>query len=122
MDRSFALGMLAVFLHVASLGAQQASRWGDELPPAPAQPDSLFWIPGVETPVRWPAPPLSRPPARIRALYVNAWAFGGRRFHELVRLADRTEINAFVVDVKDDTGYLTYKSEVGTAVAIGAGA
>ena len=23
----------------------------------------------------------------MRALYVNAWAFGGKRFHELVRLA-----------------------------------
>ena len=120
MLRFFALGILAVFLHVASLGAQQASRWGDELPPAPAIPDSLFWAPGVEAPIRWPAPPLSRPPATIRALYVNAWAFGGRRFHDLVRLADRTEINAFVVDVKDDTGYLTYRSEVATAVAIGA--
>ena len=56
----------------------------------------------------------------MRAIYVNAWAFGGRRFYDLVKLADRTEINAFVVDVKDDTGYLTYRSEVPTAVAIGA--
>ncbi len=120
MYRAFALGILAVFLHVASLGGQQVSGWGDELPPAPAVPDSLFWMPGAEAPVRWPAPPLSRPPATIRALYVNAWAFGGKRFHELVRLADRTEINAFVVDVKDDTGYLTYRSEVGTAIDIGA--
>ena len=56
----------------------------------------------------------------MRAIYVNAWAFGGKRFHELVRLADRTEINAFVVDVKDDTGYLTYRSEVPTAIQIGA--
>jgi hypothetical protein len=120
MYRSFALGILAVFLHLASLGAQEASRWGDELPPAPTAPDSLFWIPGGEAPVRWPAPPLGQPPARIRALYVNAWAFGGKRFHDLVRLADRTEINAFVVDVKDDTGYLTYRSEVGTAIEIGA--
>ena len=74
----------------------------------------------MDQPVRWPAPPLSRPPARMRAIYVNAWAFGGRRFHELVRLADRTEINAFVMDVKDDTGYLTYRSEVPTAIQIGA--
>ncbi len=56
----------------------------------------------------------------MRAIYVNAWAFGGRRFYDLVQLADRTEINAFVIDVKDDTGYLTYRSDVPTAVAIGA--
>ncbi|HEY9504590.1 MAG TPA: putative glycoside hydrolase [Gemmatimonadales bacterium] len=120
MSRTVRLGILAVFLHVASLEAQQASRWGDELPPAPAFPDTLFAVPGLDRPVRWPAPPMGRPPTRMRAVYVNAWAFGGKRFHELVRLADRTEINAFVVDVKDDTGYLTYRSEVVTAIQIGA--
>ncbi|HEY8257569.1 MAG TPA: putative glycoside hydrolase [Gemmatimonadales bacterium] len=70
--------------------------------------------------MRWPAPPLSRPPAEVKAIYVNAWAFGGKKFYDLVRLADRTEVNAFVIDVKDDTGYLTYRSEVPTAIEIGA--
>jgi hypothetical protein len=60
------------------------------------------------------------PPKPLRAIYVNAWAFGGRRFDELVKLADTTEINAFVIDVKDDTGYLTYRSSVPTATQIGA--
>jgi hypothetical protein len=120
MFRTLAFGILAIFLHVASLEAQHTSAWGDELPPAPVFPDSLFAVPGMDQPVRWPAPPLHRPPARMRAIYVNAWAFGGKRFHELVRLADRTEINTFVVDVKDDTGYLTYRSEVPTANEIGA--
>ncbi|CAN5861560.1 hypothetical protein BH24GEM1_BH24GEM1_01310 [soil metagenome] len=120
MHRFVAIGILAISLHLAPLQAQQSHRWGDELPPAPAAPDSLFTIPGLDTPIRWPAPPLHRPPASMRALYVNAWAFGGRRFHELVRLADQTEVNAFVIDVKDDTGFLTYRSEVPTAVEIGA--
>src|SRR5262245_5130646 len=56
----------------------------------------------------------------VRGIYVNAWAFGTRKFYQLVELADSTEINAFVIDVKDDTGYLTYRSQVPTAVAIGA--
>ena len=120
MRRLPLLAAVAVVLHAASLSAQQTSRWGDELPPAPPPPDSLFAIPKVELPVLWPAPPLTRPPSPVRAIYVNAWAFGGRRFFDLVKLADRTEINAFVIDVKDDTGYLTYRSEVPTAVAIGA--
>ena len=51
---------------------------------------------------------------------MNAWAFGGKRFYDLVKLADQTEVNAFVIDVKDDTGYLTYRSEVPTAIEIGA--
>lgn len=71
-------------------------------------------------PVGWPAPPLVTPPQSIRAVYLNAWVFGGRRFYDLVRLADTTEINAFVIDVKDDTGYLTYRSNVATAIDIGA--
>ena len=120
MQRSLLLGILAVFLHVAFLAAQASPRWGDELPPAPTYPDSLVTVAGLDRPMRWPAPPASRQPSALRALYVNAWAFGGKRFHELVRLADQTEVNAFVVDVKDDTGYLTYRSEVPTAVAIGA--
>jgi hypothetical protein len=120
MFRFLLLAAVTVVLPVASLSAQQASRWGDELPPAPPPPDSLFAIPRIELPAAWPAPPLTRPPSPVRAIYVNAWAFGGRRFYDLVRLADRTEINAFVIDVKDDTGYLTYRSGVPTAIAIGA--
>lgn len=120
MIRSFALGVLAVTLHIASASAQQVGSWGDELPPAPSLPDSIYAIPQIEVPVRWPAPPLNRPPADVKAIYVNAWAFGGKKFYDLVRLADRTEVNAFVIDVKDDTGYLTYRSEVPTAIEIGA--
>ncbi len=120
MIRWLCFGLLGVSLHIASLSAQQAASWGDELPPAPAMPDSLFSIPLVEVPLRWPAPPLTRPPAEVKAVYVNAWAFGGKRFFDLVRLADRTEVNAFVIDIKDDTGYLTYRSEVPTAIEIGA--
>lgn len=58
----------------------------------------------------------------VRGIYLNAWAFGDHRFERLVQLADTTEINAFVIDIKDDTGYLTYRSQVPTAVAIGANA
>ena len=52
-------------------------------------------------PEAWPAPPLVDPPKPIRAIYLNAWAFGGRRFDELVKLADTTEINAFVIDIEN---------------------
>ncbi len=120
MIRSIGFGVLAFCLQLSSLSAQQSASWGDELPPAPALPDSIFAIPTVELPARQPAPPLLKPPAEVRAIYVNAWAFGGKRFYDLVRLADRTEVNAFVIDVKDDTGYLTYRSEVPTAIEIGA--
>src|SRR5881396_2454260 len=60
------------------------------------------------------------PTATIKGLYVNAWAFGSQKLWQLVRLADETEINAFVVDVKDDTGCMLYASQVPTAEQIGA--
>jgi hypothetical protein len=56
----------------------------------------------------------------VHAIYVTGWTFGGPRLDSLVRLADTTEVNAFVVDVKDDTGYLTYPSKVPVAIAAGA--
>src|SRR5207245_457183 len=58
--------------------------------------------------------------ANIKALYVNAWAFGSPKLWQLGRLADETEVNAFVIDVKDDTGCLLYPSAVPTAQQIGA--
>ncbi len=57
---------------------------------------------------------------QVKALYVNAWAFSSPKLWHLVRLVDSTEINALVVDVKDDTGCLLYPSAVPTAEIIGA--
>ena len=44
-------------------------------------------------------------PAQIRGIYVNAYAAGSRtRLPQLLKMADETEVNAFVVDVKDEKG------------------
>jgi len=87
----------------------------------PASEDSLQ-LRGVELRYVLPEPLFnSLPPAPpIKALYVNAWAFGSPKLWHLVRLADSTEVNAFVVDVKDDTGCLLYDSRVEVARQIGA--
>jgi hypothetical protein len=61
-------------------------------------------------------------PDSVRALYVNGWAAGGRtRMRELIRIADQTEINAFVVDIKESDTYLTHDS-TGIALAKETGA
>jgi hypothetical protein len=107
------------------LAAQQARRhsWGDELRRsgfvAPRRAPAPAPVP-VAAETDWPPPPITPPPAVVRAIYLNAWTFGSHRFYDLIRLADTTEINAFVIDVKDDTGYLTYPSQVPTARVIGA--
>ena len=41
----------------------------------------------------------------VRALYVNRWASQSpKRMHDLIAIADSTEINAFVIDMKDEFG------------------
>ncbi len=121
MFRTILLCFLTGLLQVATSTAQEAAQWGDELPRLTVPLETLTHIdPRLAESVDWPSPPLPAPPRAVRAVYLNAWAFGSRRFYELVKLAERTEINSFVIDVKDDTGYLTYRSEVPTAIQIGA--
>ena len=59
-------------------------------------------------------------PAVLRGLYVSRWAAMGRRMNELIEVAKRTEVNALVIDVKDDRGYILYRSSVPLAHRIGA--
>jgi hypothetical protein len=50
-------------------------------------------------------------PTAIRALYVNRWASQSRkRMAKLIAAADSTEINALVIDMKDEFG-LNYKTQ-----------
>ena len=59
-------------------------------------------------------------PDTLRGLYVNRWAALGRKLTDLIGVANRTEINALVIDVKDDRGFLLYPSSVPLAREIGA--
>ena len=76
-------------------------------------------------------PPDSAPPTRVplvptpdpvRGLYVNRWAAIGEKMGQLIDVAKRTEVNALVLDVKDDRGFMLYKSRVPLATEIGADA
>ncbi len=59
-------------------------------------------------------------PAVLRGLYVNRWAALGKKMGQLIDIARTTEINALVIDVKDDRGFVLYKSRVPLAREIGA--
>ena len=59
-------------------------------------------------------------PDVVRGLYVNRWAALGRKMGQLIDIAKTTEVNALVIDVKDDRGFVLYKSRVPLAVQIGA--
>lgn len=47
-------------------------------------------------------------PDAVRGVYVTGHSAGGARFSKLVDLMDTTELNAMVIDIKDDFGNLTY--------------
>jgi hypothetical protein len=59
-------------------------------------------------------------PDTLRGLYVNRWAALGRKLNDLIGVAKRTEVNALVIDVKDDRGFVLYRSSVALAREIGA--
>lgn len=47
----------------------------------------------------------------VKGIYVTAYSAGGARMAQLLELTDQTELNAMVIDVKDDLGYITYPTE-----------
>jgi hypothetical protein len=77
-------------------------------------------VPVVPDSIRRPPAPLVRTPEPVRALYVNRWAAIGAKMWQLIDVAKRTEVNALVIDVKDDRGLVLYRSTVPLAREIGA--
>lgn len=48
-------------------------------------------------------------PDAVRGIYVTGHSAGGARFERLLKLLNTTDLNAMVIDIKDDYGNLTYK-------------
>lgn len=61
----------------------------------------------------------TRDPVRVKGIYVTSRAIMDKR-EELIEIADTTEINAMVIDVKDDNGRITFSMENTMAHEIGA--
>lgn len=59
------------------------------------------------------------PDFRVRGIYVTAAVAGIDRINDLIALADETEINAFVIDIKDDRGQITYQMETPLVQEVG---
>ena len=81
--------------------------------PAPPRVTSTDSLPDLR-------PPLVPTPKVVRGVYVNRWAALGDRGWQLIGLASRSEVNALVIDVKDDRGFVLYRSRVPLAREIGA--
>lgn len=67
------------------------------------------------------ARPIFTRPEHVRGIYLNAWAAGSsRRMDALLELARKTEVNTFVIDVKDASGYVSHRTGVALAQEVGA--
>lgn len=60
----------------------------------------------------------SRP--KVKGIYVTGPMAGNGAFENLITLLDETELNAMVIDVKNDAGEITYQMPQETAQQIGA--
>lgn len=56
-------------------------------------------------------------PDAIRGVYVTGHSAGGSRFNDLLKLLESTDLNAMVIDIKDDFGDLTYVPEEDSPLA-----
>ncbi|MBB5179110.1 hypothetical protein HNQ44_000532 [Planomicrobium koreense] len=56
-------------------------------------------------------------PDAVRGIFVTGNSAGGERFERLVDFVDKTELNAMVIDIKEDLGHLTYLPEKGSDLA-----
>ena len=56
----------------------------------------------------------------IRALYVSYWALAAPKYmREIDKLIEQSNVNAIVVDIKNEQGYLAFKGNVKLANSIG---
>ncbi|MDO8537038.1 MAG: putative glycoside hydrolase, partial [bacterium] len=66
-------------------------------------------------------PQLQNPPEIAKGIYITGWLAGTpSRVNKLIELIKRTELNAVVIDIKDFSGYMSYRTGIPEVVASGA--
>lgn len=55
----------------------------------------------------------------VKGIYATAHSAGGARLETLLQLIDGTDLNALVIDIKDDFGYITYPTETESLLQLG---
>lgn len=61
------------------------------------------------------------PPSKIKALYLSFWGAGSTRVtNRILNLNSTTEINAVVIDIKNEYGHISYRGNLPEAKEIGA--
>lgn len=62
-----------------------------------------------------------REPVKVKGIYVSGPTAGIAKMDDLIDLVDRTELNAMVIDIKNDEGKVTYKMQSEQVLEIDAG-
>ena len=117
--RVFGTLVLAAAMVACESASQTPARQARQEQPSPARPAPAM-TPPVPDSIARPRQPRVATPKVVRGLYVNRWAVRGQRIWELIDVAKRTEVNALVIDVKDDRGLVLYRSTVPLAREIAA--
>ncbi|MBO5208203.1 MAG: putative glycoside hydrolase [Lachnospiraceae bacterium] len=60
-------------------------------------------------------------PIKVKGIYVTGPVAGIDKMDELIALVDETELNAMVIDIKNDMGVITYKMQSETVLEIESG-
>ncbi len=66
-------------------------------------------------------PEKKRPPVKVKGIYVSGPVAGISKMDELIALVEETELNAMVIDIKNDEGRVTYKMQTDKVLEIDAG-
>lgn len=97
----------------------------EEILPDELQPqDSVMKtpLPSIASPAPTPSASLSKLQysGKIKGMYVSAWNMKGKGYERISNMLRETDLNAVVVDVKNDFGKVTYPSAVKQVQEIGA--
>lgn len=63
----------------------------------------------IEITTENPAISKRREPVKVKGIYVSGPVAGIEKMNDLIQLIDDTELNAMVIDIKNDEGVVTYK-------------
>ena len=60
---------------------------------------------------------INNPRVKVKGIYLTIYSAGGKKLNSLIEMTKNTEINTFVIDVKDDNGYLLFPMKSGEKFA-----
>ncbi len=121
------VGMTALSLFASA----RAETGGQKQPPESPEPEVYTYEPGPVEPfisreevlARWRAIEERLEPPRVAAkgIYLTEYSAGNpAKFQELLELVERTELNAMVINVKNDWGHVVFEADNPTAQGAGA--